>query len=108
MNNIFVDIPAQLPEELIETLLKTETLKVERIVSRGHATPGGQWYDQDQDEWVILLKGKAGLRIEDRANEVVMTPGDHLYLPAHLKHRVEWTDPEKETVWLAIHYPPET
>ncbi len=107
MNNIFKHIPDRLSEELIETILKTGTFKIERIVSKGQATPDGQWYDQDKDEWVLLLSGRAGLRIEGRT-EVIMAPGDFLHLPAHLKHRVEWTDPEKETVWLAIHYPPET
>ena len=108
MDNLFADIPDQLQEEQFETILGTGFFKLERIVSMGHATPEGQWYDQDKDEWVLLLKGRAGLRIEGRSNEIVMEPGDHLHLPAHLKHRVEWTDPEKETVWLAIHYPPET
>ena len=108
MDNIFAGIPDQIQKELFETILNTGFFKLERIVSMGHATPEGQWYDQNKDEWVLLLKGRAGLRIEDRANEVVMETGDHIHLPAHLKHRVEWTDPEKETVWLAIHYPPES
>ena len=108
MDNIFTDIADQLQEEQFETILSTGFFKLERIVSMGHATPEGQWYDQNKDEWVLLLKGRAGLRLENCTSEIVMEPGDHLHLPAHLKHRVEWTDAETETVWLAIHYPPET
>ena len=75
----------------------------ERIVLRGQATPPGQWYDQDRDEWVLLLRGRAGLLIEGR--EVwEMRPGDYVLLPAHVRHRVEWTDGHEDTIWLAIHY----
>ena len=103
MENIYNDIPEDLPEELFETLLANGAYKIERIVSRGHATPHGRWYDQETDEWVILLKGGAGLKLAGQVETVVMAPGDYLFLPAHLKHRVEWTDREKETVWLAVH-----
>lgn len=104
MANIFDDIPDRLPEELFETLLRRPAFKLERIVSKGHATTAGQWYDQAEDEWVLLLKGAAGLQLEDRADPVVLKPGDHLHLPAHCLHRVEWTDPDVETVWLALYY----
>ena len=91
-------------DEAFDVLLKTCELKLERIVSRGHCTPRGQWYDQPQDEWVILLKGNARLRIDGQDEFVRLQPGDYIHLPAHLKHRVEWTDPEADTVWLALHY----
>jgi cupin 2 domain-containing protein len=104
MDNIFADIPDQLPEELFEAILDHPGFRLERIVSRGHATPADQWYDQAQDEWVLLLKGRAGLRLENRADEVVLKRGDYLLLPAHCRHRVEWTDPDQDTVWLALHY----
>ncbi len=107
MANVFADIPDQLPEELFEILLNNPLFKLERIVSRGHATAEGHWYDQAKDEWVLLLKGAAGLRLKDRADPVVLKPGDYLHLPAHCKHRVEWTDPDIETVWLALHYSPD-
>ena len=107
MANVFADIPEQLPEELFETLLKNPLFKLERIVSRGHATAAGQWYNQSEDEWVLLLKGAAGLRMKERADLVVLKPGDYIHLPAHCRHRVEWTDPDIETVWLALHYSPE-
>lgn len=103
-SNIFSNIPEALPRELFETLLQTDVFTLERIVSKGHATPAGEWYDQARDEWVILLKGSAGLRIEGEAGVITLKPGDHVHLSAHLKHRVEWTAPAEETVWLALHY----
>ncbi len=104
MANLFSDIPEHLPEERFDTLLQNPAFKLERIVSKGHATAPGQWYDQATDEWVLLLKGAASLLFEDRPDPVVLKPGDHIHLPAHCKHRVEWTDPENETIWLALHY----
>lgn len=102
--NIYSNIPEELPSELSEEIIHNSSFKLERIISRGHATPKGQWYDQTEHEWVILLKGSAGIRVEGEAGIVVLTPGDYMHLPAHLKHRVEWTDPETETLWLALHY----
>ncbi|MFZ1981761.1 MAG: cupin domain-containing protein [Smithella sp.] len=116
MKNLFADIPANLPgnlpnnlpdnfkNELFDTLVQTPCFRVERIVSRGHCTPGGLWYDQDENEWVILLKGSAGLRFEDQEGIFVLNPGDYLQIDRHQRHRVEWTDPQQETVWLAVHY----
>jgi len=104
MGHLLQNIPDRLPEELFETILAQPGFKLERIVSRGHATPTGQWYDQAGDEWVLLIKGSACLRIEHQAEEVVMQPGDHILLPAHCRHRVEWTDPDNVTIWLALHY----
>jgi len=104
--NIYKDIPETLSEERIEVLLERQRVKVERIVSRGHRTPEGAWYDQETDEWVLVLKGKAGLRREGHQKAKVLIPGDYVYLPAHKKHRVEWTDEKVETVWLVIHFNP--
>lgn len=104
MKNLFANVPAQLPEELFEPLLQTPTFVLERIVSRGHATPAGQWYDQERDEWVLVVKGRARLLFEQRAEVVQMGAGDYVHIPAHCRHRVEWTDPDQETVWLALHY----
>jgi cupin 2 domain-containing protein len=103
--NIFNNIPDIIPEELFENLLDRKTLKIERIVSQGHITPNGQWYDQAWDEWVLLLQGQAKLTYED-GRETVMQSGDYLLIPAHIRHRVEWTQPDIETVWLAIHFAP--
>ena len=102
IQNIYSSIPASIPKELFEDILITDRFKIERIVSKGHASPEGFWYDQDQNEWVILLKGRAGLLFEGNDNLIELKPGDYINIPAHLKHRVEWTDPDIETVWLAV------
>ncbi len=102
--NIFSDIPAQTPEEILETIIKSDQFKIERIISRGQATTDGDWYDQNQNEWVLVLKGNAGLLFEGSEKIVLMKTGDYINIPAHKKHRVEWTDPEEETIWLAVHY----
>lgn len=102
--NLFENIPANLSEERFDTLLEKGDLRLERIVSRGHVTPEGHWYDQPEDEWVTLLRGGATIIIDGREKPVEMKPGDHLLLPAHCRHRVVWTDPEQDTVWLALHF----
>ena len=106
MDNIFAQLPEKLSEELIEEITSGGSFKLERIVSKGHATPQGEWYDQDKDEWVILLKGSADLLIEGKTESVSLKPGDYIHLPAHRKHRVERTDLNSETIWLALHYEP--
>jgi cupin 2 domain-containing protein len=103
-HNLFKNIPDQLPEEFSEILLRSRSFHLERIVSAGQATPAGEWYDQDTQEWVLLLSGRAGLRFADKAAIRIMNPGDYVHIPAHCRHRVEWTDPDKPTVWLALHY----
>ena len=105
--NLFANTAASLPAEQLEALVETSSFKLERIVSTGHATPPEQWYDQERDEWVVVLAGSAGLRFEGEAAPLVLQPGDHVLIPAHRRHRVEWTDNGKPTVWLALHYEPE-
>ena len=102
--NIFSRIPDGMKEEIIEPILKTDHLALERIISSGQATPPGQWYDQPKDEWVLLLKGSAGLLFEGKEETVVLHPGDYVHILAHQRHRVEWTDGKQKTVWLALHY----
>ena len=102
--NILSEIPDLVKGEIFETLLKTDHLKLERIISSGQATPPGQWYDQPTDEWVILLKGSAGLLFEGNEEITVLHPGDYIHILAHQPHRVEWNDPSQETIWLALHY----
>jgi len=104
MNNLFSNIPDDLPDELLETVLDTGSVRVERIVSHGHASPESFWYDQEQHEWVVVLTGAARLRFEDDDEFVEMGPGNYVNIPAHKRHRVEWTTPEEPTVWLAVHY----
>lgn len=103
MKNLLSDIPGDLPDELFETLVRSGALHVERIVSRGHVTPPGEWYDQPRDEWVLVVQGAARLAFAD-GREVSMGAGDWLVIAAHEKHRVTWTDPDCDTVWLAVHY----
>jgi cupin 2 domain-containing protein len=103
MKNLLKDIPQNLPDERFETLVKTDNIHIERIVSKGHSSPEEGWYDQDQNEWVLVLKGAARLAFED-GSEVNMGPGDSLEIPAHVKHKVVWTDPEEETVWVGVRY----
>jgi len=100
--NFFSAIPENLPEELTTFLQAGEGARIERIVSHGHQSPEGFWYDQPTGEWVIVLKGAARLEFEDRIVE--MGPGDYLNIPAHKKHRVAWTTPDEPTIWLAEHY----
>ncbi|MCF6251129.1 MAG: cupin domain-containing protein [Methylococcaceae bacterium] len=104
VKNIFSDIPKQIPDELFQTLLSKEgQIKIERIISKGHSTPIKEWYDQIQDEWIILLKGKAKLQLKNNLSLINLNSGDYYFIPAHTKHRVQWTTPNMETIWLAIH-----
>jgi cupin 2 domain-containing protein len=102
LRNLFDDIPRVLAAERIDVLLDTAAVRLERIVSVGHATPAGEWYDQARDEWVVVLRGRARVRIEGEAEDRALGVGDHLLLRAHVRHRVEWTDPTEPTVWLAL------
>jgi len=104
IKNIFRGTPQFTIEEIFETLLKTEDFRLERIISSGQATPFGEWFDQDSNEWVVLLSGSAGLLFEGEEEVSTMRPGDYIHIPAHQRHRVEWTDPEQKTVWLTLHY----
>ena len=93
-------------EERFDQLLQAGTLRVERIVSTGQASPPGFWYDQEQAEWVVLLSGAAELQFEGDAEPRRLQPGDWVNIAAHRRHRVIWTDPNQPSVWLAIHYQP--
>jgi cupin 2 domain-containing protein len=102
--NLFLNIKELISEEIFEALLKNEYLKLERIISNGHATSQGEWCDQNTNEWVILLQGSAGILFEGDTEVLVLRPGDYVNVPAHMKHRVEWTDSGEKTIWLALHY----
>ncbi len=103
VENLFSNIPEFFSEEIFETLIENKNFKLERILSSGQSTPPGKWFDQESDEWVVLLKGKAGLRFETEEKIIELTEGDHILIPAHKKHRVEWTDNKQKTIWLALH-----
>ena len=109
VENIFTDIPEQIPDELFQTLLTKGQVKIERIISKGHSSSVNNWYDQIQDEWIIVLEGQAKLQFKNDLSVILLNKGDYLFIPAHNKHRVHWTDPNIVTVWLAIHiYPYES
>lgn len=102
MPNIFSKIDPDAREEVLTDLLKRPGVRIERIVSTGQASPPGYWYDQAWDEWVMVVSGSAILTVEGQA-PMTLAPGDYLFLPAHTRHRVDCTDPEQPTVWLAVH-----
>ena len=102
--NIFGNIPAELPDELFEEIIAGNEFRMERIISYNHHSPEGFWYDQDENELVLLLQGSAGLSFEGADKSVVLRPADYIVIPKHLRHRVEWTDPDQKTVWLALFY----
>lgn len=103
MKNIFDAIPENINEEIFESLADNKHVQIERIISRGHTSPDTGWYDQDKDEWVLLVKGEAVLSFADEST-VKLKPGDYINITAHQKHKVTWTAPDTETVWLAVHY----
>ena len=102
--NLFAGIPGTLAAEQLTALLTTPNVRIERIVSRGHASPPDVWYDQPQAEWVIVLAGSAAIAFDGEASPRTLRRGDHLHIPAHARHRVVWTDANGPTVWLAVHY----
>lgn len=101
--NLLRDVPQENPEELFGEIAHGPGIRIERIVSTGHTTPEGEWYDQETDEWVMVVQGKARLSFDD-GGDLDMGPGDHVLIPAHCRHRVAWTSPGEPTVWLAVHY----
>lgn len=103
IGNLKLAIPVLMPDELFTTLVQGQGVRVERIVSRGHCSPPGFWYDQDESEFVLVIQGRARMEVVDQG-ELDLRPGDYLVLPPHQKHRVTWTDPAQDTVWLAVHY----
>ena len=101
--NLLDDLPASLPQELVQNLLSTRDIRIERIVSHGHCSAEGFWYEQSTAEWVLVVAGRARVRFES-GQLIEMTTGSFINIAAHQKHRVEWTDPHEHTVWLALHY----
>lgn len=103
-SNIFAHIRSHLPDEDFSTLLEAPGLRIERILSHGHASPPGFWHDEEHAEWVVVLRGSAKLLFEGDAESIEMKAGAFVDIPRHKRHRVEWTTPDEPTVWLAVHY----
>ncbi|AUJ72162.1 MULTISPECIES: cupin domain-containing protein [unclassified Pseudoalteromonas] len=101
--NFLKDIPADLTEEVFETVLSHSNIRIERIVSNGHTSPSSGYYDQDENEWVLVLQGCAELIFGD-GKTITLKAGDSLNIPAHQKHKVSYTDTLEPTIWLAIFY----
>lgn len=102
--NIYGQIPRVLEEEWTEELLRSDTIRIERIVSRGHRSPEDFWYEQGENEWVLLISGRARLLFEGESSETELEVGDCLTIPARVRHRVTWSSPDQDTVWVAIFY----
>ena len=102
--NLFADLEVRSEDELITALVSKPGIRIERIVSTGQASPPDFWYDQPWAEWVMVASGSAALLLEGESQPVPMAAGDYLLIPPHRRHRVEWTDPEVPTVWLAVHF----
>lgn len=103
MKSMLNDLPTDKTQEHFEDLLMRPGVKLERIVTHGQATPPGEWYDQAWDEWVMVVQGEARLLLGQHEQLLHMKPGDHVLLPAHCRHRVEWTPEDQTTIWLALH-----
>lgn len=104
MDNLFAELPGKADQELVHVLAKSTTVRIEKIVSTGQCSPDGFWYDQEEHEWIVVLRGQAQIRFEDEREPHVMKPGDHVNIAAHRRHRVEWTSPDEPTLWLAVFY----
>ena len=101
-NSIFSNNPINLPQEITEVILQSNNLRIERIISQGQASPKDFWYDQEENEWVLILQGSGRLQFADEFMD--LQEGDYINIPAHKKHRVDWTDSNRKTIWLAIFY----
>ncbi|OIO80120.1 cupin [Candidatus Pacearchaeota archaeon CG1_02_32_132] len=101
--NIFSEIPKSIPKEVFNSIIDKNGIKIERIISKGHTTEKDKWYNQEKNEWLIILKGNAELEFEDN-KKVSLKEGDYVNIPAHTKHRVTKTSKKEETIWLIVHY----
>lgn len=105
MDNVYKDLPSSFPRgESFFDLCKTENIRIERIVSNGHSTPATEWYDQTENEWVMVLSGEGKIAFES-GKESHLKTGDYINIPKHIKHRVSWTSENEKTIWLAVFYP---
>ena len=103
-HNLYDELPLRSDGELFTLLAENSNVRIERIVSMGHRSPEDYWYDQDENEWVVVLRGNARIRFEYLDETLELGPGEHVLIPAHQKHRVDWTTEDEPTVWLAVFY----
>jgi cupin 2 domain-containing protein len=103
MSNLFANLPVETKHEVFTELLSRPGARIERIVSNGQSTPVDTPFNQDHDEWVLLLRGSASLWVEGDG-EHDLHPGDHILIPARRTHRVTRTAKDEPTVWLAVHF----
>lgn len=101
--NIFAPLPANLTAEQFENIVQSAHIKIERIISKGHSSPESGWFEQGHSEWVMVLQGSAQIVFEDHSS-VTLKAGDYLEIAPFSKHKVSWSDPDIETIWLAVHY----
>ena len=104
LHNLFSELPSETSSEQFVELLARQQIRIERIVSHGHASPPGFWYDQPYGEWVVVLRGQARLRFEDEVAPRMLKAGDFIDIAPHRRHRVDSTHPNAPTIWLAVHY----
>src|SRR5262245_29483366 len=103
IQNLLTSIPSLVTDEQVETLVENPHVRIERIISHGQASPEGFWYDQPRSEWVMVLKGEARLQL-DNQQPIDLKPGDAILIPAHARHRVDWTTEAEPTIWLAVYF----
>lgn len=104
VGNLFENVPKAIAEECVSVLASNSLVRIERIVSTGQSSPEDCWYDQDQREWVMVIRGEAHLIFEGEKDVVVMKPGDHIEIATHRRHRVAWTSLSEPTIWLAVFF----
>ncbi|MCP5306256.1 MAG: cupin domain-containing protein [Chromatiaceae bacterium] len=101
--NVFDAVPALLDSEVFDDIVTSDNVRIERIVSKGHTSPDTGWYDQNENEWVMVLQGRGSIAFDD-GTEVSLGKGDYVTIRAHRRHKVTWTDPDAATLWLAVFY----
>ena len=103
MSNIYSDVPSSITDEIFNDIITTENVRIERIISHGHSSPEQGWYDQDENEWVMVLEGQGVIEFED-GRVVTLSKGDYINIAAREKHKVVGTDRDVVTIWLAVFY----
>lgn len=103
MSNIYSDVPSSIPDEIFNDIITTENVRIERIISHGHSSPEQGWYDQDENEWIMVLEGQGVIEVED-GRVVTLSKGDYINIAAREKHKVVGTDRDVVTIWLAVFY----